>query len=54
MKQWENGQINQEILDKSINEFFSSIINNNKININGNRPTILLYMISSIIKNEMQ
>ena len=53
VKQWENGQINQETFDKLVNEFFSLNLNNN-ISVQGNRPIILLYMISSIIKNEFQ
>ena len=52
VKKWETGQMNNNNYDKTIGDFIRTLIFKNNSGISGNRPIILIYMISSIFKDE--
>ena len=54
LQQLENGQINVAFYDQLINNFITTIFNNNNSGISGARPIILFYMMSSIFRYEFQ
>jgi len=54
LQQLENKQINNIYYDQFINNFITTIFNNNNSGVSGARPIILFYMISSICKKEYQ
>jgi hypothetical protein len=51
---WEKGQINKADYDQIVSNFIRYIIFNNSCGITGARPIILLFMMSSIFKDEFQ
>ena len=54
LQQLENRQINNIYYDQFINNFITTIFNNNNSGISGARPIILFYMMSSTCKHEFK
>ena len=54
LQQLENGQINIPYYDQLINNFITTIFNNNNCGVSGARPIILFYMMASIFRDEFQ
>ena len=54
LQQLENGQINIPYYDQLVNNFITTIFNNNNSGVSGARPIILFYMMSSIFRDEFQ
>ena len=52
-QQFNSGNINQANYNQKINEFIQKVFNFNNFGITGNRPIILFFIISSIIKEEI-
>ena len=53
LQQLEKGQINIPYYDQLVNNFITTIFNNNS-GVSGARPIILFYMMSSIFRDEFQ
>jgi hypothetical protein len=54
LQQLENRQINNIYYDQFINNFITTIFNNNNSGVSGARPIILFYMMSTICRKEFQ